>query len=271
MGLNVGPISSLPPLFTPAENNFVQTALQLTGASQPGSVSYATDGCWFTRLENLIVMGPGSIEQAHRPDEWIALDELERGVDVFQKFFEYYAVAPKTVCTSGDKPGFTQTTADEWSTTEKGSSAKNVTELHFRRATSADVQAVNNFLRPFVNEKKLLRRTQSEMESLVPSGFLAEAGGRLVGFSAVEIYSRKLAEIQCLAVEPTFQGFGIGSELVRRCVELARERGVMEVLAISSSDTFLQKLGFNYSLPDQKRALFCQLRSRDEVYGTVEE
>ncbi len=77
----------------------------------------------------------------------------------------------------------------------------------------------------------------------------------------------QLAEIQCLAVEPKYQVKVMGSELVRRCVELADQRGVMEVLAISSSDSFLQKLGFNYSLPDQKRALFCQLRSRDQVYG----
>lgn len=135
-----------------------------------------------------------------------------------------------------------------------------------RRATSDDLMAVNSLLKPFVLQRKLLKRTRAEMELLVPSGFVAVAEGRVVGFAAVEIYSRKLAEIQCLAVEPEFQGHGIGSQLVRRCVELARDRGVMEVMAISSSEHFLQKLGFDYSLPDQKRALFCQLRTRDEVH-----
>ena len=74
------------------------------------------------------------------------------------------------------------------------------------------------------------------------------------------------AEIQCLAVKEGYQGHGLGSDLVRSCVELARERGIMEVMAISSSEKFLQNLGFDYSLPDQKRALFYQLRTREDLY-----
>lgn len=141
----------------------------------------------------------------------------------------------------------------------------------FRRGTVEDVDAVNGLLRPWVQQKKLLNRTRAEMEALVPSGFLAEMDGKLIGFAAVEIYSRKLAEIQCLAVADGYQGHGIGSSLVRHCVELARERGVMEVMAISSSESFMKNLGFDYSLPDQKRALFYQLRSRDEMYPSEEE
>ncbi len=144
-------------------------------------------------------------------------------------------------------------------------------EVVVRRASASDVSAVNSLLKPFVQQRKLLKRTRAEMETLVPSGFVAVAGGRVVGFAAVEIYSRKLAEIQCLAVEPEFQRHGLGSQLVRHCVDLARQHGVMEVMAISSSEHFLQKLGFDYSLPDQKRALFCQLRSRDEVYHQPDE
>ncbi len=280
LGLEVGPIHRLPPVFTSADRPFVREALQLTGDTQVGAVSYATDGCWFTRIEDLIVLGPGSIQQAHRPDEWISLDQLNRGVDMFEKFFRHYATsatyanqANRESPPANDLPSADATS--EASMSDHGASSSIAAALsrkpviEFRQGTNRDVQAVSNFLKPFVYERKLLRRTRSELELLVPSGFVAEADGKVVGFSAVEIYSRKLAEIQCLAVEPKFQGHGLGSELVRRCVELARQRGVMEVLAISSSDSFLQKLGFNYSLPDQKRALFCQLRSRDEVYGKL--
>ena len=94
---------------------------------------------------------------------------------------------------------------------------------------------------------------------------------QIVGFSAVEIYSRKLGEVQCLAVHPDYQGHGIGSDLVRACVQRAKEKSVMEVMAISASDNFLRKLGFDYALPDQKRALFCQLESRDEFNAEVQD
>ena len=112
----------------------------------------------------------------------------------------------------------------------------------------------------------MLRRTRAEMRTLMETGFVVECQGQVVGFSSVEIYSKKLSEIQCLTVDDAHRGRGLGGILVQHCIDLARQRGVMEVLAISSSEQFLRGLGFDYSLPDQKRALFYQLRSRDEVY-----
>jgi amino-acid N-acetyltransferase len=103
------------------------------------------------------------------------------------------------------------------------------------------------------------------------TGFVVLYQDEIVGFASVEIYSKKLSEIQCLAVSQQHQGKGLGGFLVANCVELARERGVMEVMAISSSDGFLLNQGFNYSLPNQKKALFIQLRSREEVYRELEE
>jgi len=131
-------------------------------------------------------------------------------------------------------------------------------------------------LKPFVEQRKILRRTRLETAALLHTGFIAEHHPNddaleIVGFSSVEIYSKKLSEIQCLAVSDAHQARGIGGQLVRHCVELARERGVMEVMAISSSEKFLHDLGFDYSLPNQKRALFYQLRSREEVHRELEE
>ena len=145
------------------------------------------------------------------------------------------------------------------------------TPFKIRRAHFDDLANVQALLNPFVEQRKLLRRMQSELILLMANGYVAEvtddAGeSKLVGFSAVEIYSRKLGEIQCLAVADGYQGNGIGSGLVKACVDRAREKGIMEVMAISASDGFLRQLGFDYSLPEQKRALFCQLHSRDEIF-----
>ncbi|MEM8732729.1 MAG: GNAT family N-acetyltransferase [Planctomycetota bacterium] len=138
---------------------------------------------------------------------------------------------------------------------------------HIRAASSADLECVYAFLEPFFREKILLRRSQSELAILLPTGFIAstqdaEDSEQVVGFCSVEIYSKKLSEIQCLAVHQEFRRHGVGGQLVDRCVNLAKERGVMEVMAISSSESFLQNHGFDYSLPQQKRALFYQIRNR---------
>ena len=129
-------------------------------------------------------------------------------------------------------------------------------EIQYRPGEASDAEAVYAILEPFVEKKLLLRRTIEEIRALTKHSVAAVANGTLVGFAAVEIYSRKLAEIQCLAVASDFQDKGIGKEVVARCVAIAAEANVLELMAISSSEKFLQECGFDYCLPGQKRALF---------------
>ncbi len=134
--------------------------------------------------------------------------------------------------------------------------------IQYRQATPDDADMIHAILRPYVMNRKLFARTEDEVVQLTRHGFIAHVNGYPVGFAAVEVYSRKLAEVQCLAVRAEYHGRGIGKELVARCVQRARELGVVEVMAISSSDEFLKQCGFDYALPDQKRALFYQLQPR---------
>lgn len=140
-----------------------------------------------------------------------------------------------------------------------------------RPAETDDLVAVMKLLRPFVDQRLILRRTKAEVQVLLGTGFVVLRDEHIVGFASIEVYSKKLSEIQCLAVSEQHQGRGLGGLLVAHCVALAKKLGVMEVLAISSSDRFLINQGFDYALPNQKKALFLQLRSRDEVYREMEE
>lgn len=55
-------------------------------ASEIVGVPYGTDAWVFAALGiPTVVLGPGSIEQAHTDDEWIALADLERGVEVYRR------------------------------------------------------------------------------------------------------------------------------------------------------------------------------------------
>ena len=131
-----------------------------------------------------------------------------------------------------------------------------------RQAVAEDSKAIVAFLDPFIRAKQLLPRSESEVQTLLPYGFVAESEGAIVGFAAVEIYSTKLAEIQCLAVSNQFRRQGIGKQLVERCVQVAKEREVCELMAITSMEQVFVECGFDYSLPDQKRALFIQTKQR---------
>lgn len=132
-----------------------------------------------------------------------------------------------------------------------------------RDAVPADGPQLQQFLRPFVEAKYILPRTDEDLAVLLRHGFVAERETEIVGFAAIEIYSRKLAEVQSLAVKPALQGRGVGSALVQRCIERARREGVLELMAITVTDNLFRLAGFDYSLPNQKRALFIQTRESD--------
>lgn len=132
--------------------------------------------------------------------------------------------------------------------------------VEIRSAQQAEIEDLNRFIGPFVAQGKLLPRTQDELAHLVRTGFVATIDGKIVGFAALEIYSPKLAELRSLAVDSACQGRGIGRQLVQACLELARHRGVFEVMAITSSEDFFRRCGFDFTLPGEKKALFLQTR-----------
>jgi len=136
-------------------------------------------------------------------------------------------------------------------------------DVDLRQATPSDARPIHALMRPFVAQHLLLSRSEAEVIELTRHGFIAMKDDKCMGFAAVEIYSPKLAELQCLAVHPEAQRHGVGRKLVAMCIDRARSLGIMEVLAISSSEEFLRSCGFDFSLPDQKKALFYQIRPRN--------
>lgn len=129
-----------------------------------------------------------------------------------------------------------------------------------RSARLEDLPRVERFIAGFVAEKRILPRTADELDLLIPTGFIAELDDRLVGFAALEIYSRKLAEIRSLCVAADCQGRGIGRRLVDECLALGRRLSVFEVMVITSEEGFFRSRGFDFTLPGEKKALFQQLR-----------
>ena len=76
------------PFLTPVDNDFVKSSLDLLGQEKPLTVAYGTDGGEFRELKNMIVLGPGDIAQAHTSSEYITLQQLSLGVEVYQQLIE---------------------------------------------------------------------------------------------------------------------------------------------------------------------------------------
>jgi acetylornithine deacetylase len=78
------------PMLTDAGSEFVAGSLELADKRKARSACYGTDGGVFTEIENKIVLGPGSIDQAHTHDEWISLEQLEKGTELFGRMIRHW-------------------------------------------------------------------------------------------------------------------------------------------------------------------------------------
>jgi N-acetylglutamate synthase-like GNAT family acetyltransferase len=82
----------------------------------------------------------------------------------------------------------------------------------------------------------------------------------VIGCCALQIYSKRIAEVRSLAVHPDFQDRGVASKLVEHCRQRARARGVKELFAVTSQTSFFERLGFA-TFRKEKTAMFYELRS----------
>src|SRR5262249_24397404 len=72
-------VEEAPDLNTPADRPITRLGARLSGTGAPGRVPFATDGGHFHRAGvPTIVIGPGAIDQAHKPNEFIELEQLAR-------------------------------------------------------------------------------------------------------------------------------------------------------------------------------------------------
>lgn len=87
-------VQPVPPFHQDAHSELVRTAEQLTGhTAQP--VGFATEAPFLQQLGmQTIVLGPGSIDSAHQPDEYLAMDQLQPCVDLLRQFIAHYCLQP---------------------------------------------------------------------------------------------------------------------------------------------------------------------------------
>ncbi|URK17922.1 acetylornithine deacetylase [Thalassospira sp. GO-4] len=80
VGVEIEVISDMPGLATGDDEEVTKLVMALTGANTTGKVSFGTEAGVFSAMGDIptVVCGPGNIEQAHKPDEFIELDQLGR-------------------------------------------------------------------------------------------------------------------------------------------------------------------------------------------------
>ena len=76
--IRLKPLSAYPGLATPADSEAAQLVALLSGSEEFGTVAFGTEGGLFDQAGiATVVCGPGSMDQGHKPDEFISVEQLK--------------------------------------------------------------------------------------------------------------------------------------------------------------------------------------------------
>lgn len=85
----------LPPFETAADSEIVKACEDFTGHAA-GAVAFGTEAPFLSRLGlETVIMGPGSIEQAHQLDEYVPLDQVDSGVALLRKLIDRFCLSSR--------------------------------------------------------------------------------------------------------------------------------------------------------------------------------
>jgi amino-acid N-acetyltransferase len=117
-----------------------------------------------------------------------------------------------------------------------------------RRARTSDVPGIRALVDAFTGDRRLLAKAMVTLYEDVQEFFVAVDGAsgveRVVGCGALHVLWEDLAEVRTLAVSQEVHGRGIGSALLDRLVENARELGVRRLFCLTFETSFFARHGF---------------------------
>jgi len=114
------------------------------------------------------------------------------------------------------------------------------------KAKLSDIPQMQALVTSEVKDGIILNRTEDEVATNIRSYVLAKDEGTLVGYTALHIHSKRLAEIRSLIVDESYRGQNVGKRMVEFTLKEAKELGIEEdVLVLTYLPQFFEKLNFN--------------------------
>jgi len=117
-------------------------------------------------------------------------------------------------------------------------------DIHIRKATEADIEAILAIINAYAAQNLMLPRTPEQIRRVLPKFLVAEQMGRVVGCGSNVELTPELTELRSLAVTPEQRGTCLGRRLVHALIEQARADGYDTICALTLSEEFFNRCGF---------------------------
>jgi len=113
-----------------------------------------------------------------------------------------------------------------------------------RKAEIENIKEIQKLINFFAKQDLMLPRSLNELYEHLRDFWVAEENKKIIGCAALHISWDDLAEIKSLAVEKRRQRRGIGKELVRACLNEAKQLGAKKIFVLTYKPNYFKKFGF---------------------------
>src|SRR5881397_3695439 len=120
-------------------------------------------------------------------------------------------------------------------------------EARVRKARISDVPALHGIINYYAEKQLMLAKTHLQLyENLRDYSAAVDASDEtlVLGCGALHLYWENLAEIRALAVQPRTARTGVGSALVTRLIQEAREFALRQVFVFTYVPEFFARFAF---------------------------
>ncbi|PIQ96837.1 MAG: GNAT family N-acetyltransferase [Nitrospinae bacterium CG11_big_fil_rev_8_21_14_0_20_56_8] len=114
-----------------------------------------------------------------------------------------------------------------------------------RNAVFQDAESIHNLIARYAETGKILFRSLEEIQRHIAAFIVYEREGVVVGACSLKPAWDKVAEIRSLAVHPHYCRQGIGTELVRRCMETAAQNQNEKIFVFTYAVNLFRRLEFD--------------------------
>lgn len=142
-----------------------------------------------------------------------------------------------------------------------------VPDYIIRRARTADVPAIRRLVDAYSGDRILLSKEMVTLYEDIQEFWVASySAGPLVGCGALHVMWEDLAEVRTLATDPSHTRRGVGTALLSKLLDVARDLGVSRVFCLTFEVEFFTRHGFEPLAGSPVEAdVYAQLlRSYDE-------
>ena len=113
-----------------------------------------------------------------------------------------------------------------------------------RPATEPDIETMLDIINGYAAQNLMLPRTPDQIRKVLAGFLVAVVDERVVGCGSLVELTTQLTELRSLAVAPDYRSTGLGKQLVEALVSMARAAGYDQVCALTLSEGFFNRLGF---------------------------